>query len=146
MTDALATAVLERIATEADRYARRRVPYRHQGRGVHGVDCVGLCIVAARAAGLSIDESLPHYGPVPNPRQLQRELIRRCDRVAFDELARGHFLCFHWGNREPAHFGVWLGGNRFAHALAAVGRVCVQPLDARWLDQVHSCWVLRGAG
>lgn len=56
------------------------LPWVHQGRSERGVDCVGLVILAARAAGLDAPLEAT-YGRMQDYRQARRYLEQFCDRV-----------------------------------------------------------------
>jgi cell wall-associated NlpC family hydrolase len=61
------------------------VPWMHQGRTDKGMDCVGLIVLSARAAG--IDAPLTaDYGRMQDYRQARRYLEQFCDRVGSPEI------------------------------------------------------------
>lgn len=56
------------------------VRFAHQGRTLEGLDCLGLLIVTAQAAGLTIEGEevgtldIPHYGNRPDAQLLRQKL------------------------------------------------------------------------
>lgn len=56
------------------------VPWVHQGRTTRGVDCVGLIVLSARAAGLDAPMTAD-YGRMQDYRQARRYLEEFCTRV-----------------------------------------------------------------
>ena len=122
-------------------------PYHHQGRkaGV-GLDCIGVPILAARAAGLDVHD-FAAYGPMPVPEVLLDEIAKDCDKVEPSDMRTGDILCFKSGFTHPSHFGVLLGDmpeRKFVHAYNKLDRVNVQILDDRWLRLLHSVWRVKG--
>ena len=58
------TATREQVVAEARKWLD--VPWRHQGRNAHGVDCVGLVVMVCSALGLSTYDDTG-YGRDPDP-------------------------------------------------------------------------------
>lgn len=119
-------------------------PYHHQGRvaGV-GLDCIGVPILAARAAGCEVHD-FAGYGPLPMPEVLLREIAEDCEQIPTAEAKPGDVLCFKSGLTTPTHFGVLVDAEHFVHAYNKLDRVSVQLLDARWQRALHSVWRIRG--
>jgi cell wall-associated NlpC family hydrolase len=61
------------------------VPWVHQGRTERGMDCVGLIVLAARAAGLDVPLTAD-YGRMQDFMQARRYLEDFCDRVGSPEI------------------------------------------------------------
>ncbi len=68
----------DRFIAEARRWIG--VPWLHQGRNRHGVDCVGLLLVTAWALRLS-DYNITGYGLFPRAEWMQEEFDRMMPRV-----------------------------------------------------------------
>ena len=119
-------------------------PYHHQGRkpGV-GLDCIGVPIAAARAAGLDVHD-FAGYGPLPMPEVLLTEIAKDCDEITLGEAKPGDVLCFKTGLVTPTHFGVLVDDQHFVHAYNKLDRVGVQLLDPRWIRALHSVWRIKG--
>lgn len=60
------------------------VPWVHQGRSERGVDCIGLVVLAARAAGIEAPLAAD-YGRMQDYLRARRDLGRFCDRVGLAE-------------------------------------------------------------
>ena len=140
--------------------ARRWVgtPFAHQARapGV-GLDCIGLVVCAARAAGLDVDDCRT-YKRRPNPRQLLGHLSaqavrssRRDDPLAVESDVDaascadvGDVLAF-WFLRPslPRHLGI-VTERGLLHTSLELGRVVEHPLDREWRGRAHSAWTVRG--
>lgn len=67
------------------------VPWVHQGRLEKGMDCVGLIVLSARAAGLEAPLTAD-YGRMQDYRQARRYLEQFCERVG--EPAVGDIVLF----------------------------------------------------
>jgi len=81
-------------------------PFRHQGRrpGV-GLDCIGVMVCAAWAAGYEVDD-IANYSRRPNG-QLIPNLERQLDSIPIDDAEPGDIVAF-WITRcgNPQHIGV----------------------------------------
>ncbi|WP_292622064.1 NlpC/P60 family protein [Mesorhizobium sp.] len=60
------------------------VPWVHQGRTERGIDCVGLVVLAARAAGIDV-QATADYGRLQNYMQARHYLEAFCERVGSPE-------------------------------------------------------------
>lgn len=109
-------------------------PYKHLGRGLHGVDCLGL---AAYALDMKVDDHVPagrgasgyfvdpmwdhHKGSMEN--KANSELLTRFVSehlliVRWDEIREGDLITFgvKLGEGFPDHVGIFIGGGQFVHA------------------------------
>ena len=113
----------------------------HQGRSVHGIDCIGLVVACVRACGLPVRDRTD-YGRDPDGTlvdALDAHLVRVDDRrlgdVALIEYAPG----------VPRHVGI-LGSNggqqTLIHADTRHGRVVEHPLCRRWQRRIVGVWRL----
>lgn len=123
------------------------VPWRHLGRGLTGVDCAGLVILAARRAGLDLFA-------------IARDLPRKYDRKASPELlkiisshcsqaqspAAGVMVLFRFpGEKHARHMGLLTEAGTVIHAEAKSRRQVVEHgYRAHWLKWTHSLWRLPG--
>ena len=107
------------------------VPWRHLGRTRAGVDCIGLVLVAAAAAGLEIEDPAP-YAREPQGAALMHGVLAHGVRVA--EARAGDVLVFRMG-LYGGHVGIatthrTYGGPGVLHAYAPHRHVVEQPMDA----------------
>ncbi len=112
-------------------------PYLHQGRTAAGLDCAGLLIASAEAAGLLEPGDAPpaDYGRDPDGRMadLLRRFCRR--RAGLEEVQPGDILSIRYADL-PQHLMIvedltrW--GPRVLHALNPHG-VIAHRLSEAWL-------------
>lgn len=108
------------------------IPFRHQGRSRHGVDCIGLVVLSARACGLAVSADRTDY-PRDPVGALQPALLARLS-VVTDAWRPGDVLLMRFGS-EPQHVALWTGAG-IIHAMARVGRVVEHDLDTKWRRRV----------
>lgn len=103
--------------------------FRHQGRSArHGVDCVGLIIVAARAVGLDVKD-VRAYGRQPQPAHFISYIERNAlDRI--DAPAPGAIALFDFG-AGPQHAAL-LTGKSMLHAYAPSRKVVEHGFTGPW--------------
>lgn len=81
------------------------VPWRHQGRDITGVDCVGLVVMVCRALGIS-DYDSTSYGRSPDARQfLGHFTAGGATRINPLEAGDGDLMVFHQSG-FPCHCGI----------------------------------------
>lgn len=82
------------------------VRWRHRGRTLRGLDCIGLLWVAARASGLYVEDEFG-YGREPWNDRLRAGLQRRFGRALPKAQAReGDIALIAYAGSEPMHVGV----------------------------------------
>ncbi len=127
--------------TPADFVAAARsyvgVPFRHQGRTRHGVDCIGLVVCAARDIGLTLADRTD-YPRDPNG-LLPLEMARQFAPVESPQA--GDILLMRFRG-EPQHVAI-LGGAALIHSYASIGRVVEHGLDAKWRRRIVAAYRLR---
>ncbi len=127
--------------TPADFIAAARsyvgVPFRHQGRTRHGVDCIGLVVCAARDAGLALVDRTD-YPRDPNG-LLPVEMARQFAAV---ETGQGGDILLMRFRGEPQHVAI-LAGETLIHGYASIGRVVEHGLDAKWRRRIVAAYRLR---
>lgn len=107
-----------------------RVPFRHMGRNRHGLDCVGLLLLAARDAGIVCDEPEP-YERGRRGWDIRDWLRQRLDEQPRDGHRDGDVLLFNDG-MYPAHVGVrstWHLRPAVIHAHLRHNQVVEEPLE-----------------
>lgn len=128
----------ERVILEARQWLN--VPFRHQGRDGHGIDCVGLPIVVGRSLGLIGPEfEVANYGRLPTG-----ELIARVQGVCrpLERALPGSLIVIAW-SRLAAHVAI-CADETMIHAYERVGRVIEHGYRGRWVRMTHSVWALPG--
>jgi len=116
------------------------VPFMHQGRTRHGIDCVGLPIVICQSLGIiPRNFGLNDYGRTPSG-ELERRLLEYCTRI--ERPAPGALIVIAW-TRLAAHVA-FCTGDSMIHAYESVGRVIEHGYRGRWVRMTHSSWRLPG--
>jgi cell wall-associated NlpC family hydrolase len=127
--------------TPADFIAAARsyvgVPFRHQGRTRHGVDCIGLVVCAARDIGLTLADRTD-YPRDPNG-LLPLEMARQFAPVESPQA--GDILLMRFRG-EPQHVAI-LAGATLIHGYASIGRVVEHGLDAKWRRRIVATYRLK---
>lgn len=128
----------ERLILEARQWLN--VPFRHQGRDGHGIDCVGLPIVVCQSLGL-LDErfDVANYGRLPSG-ELVARLQEHCQPIP--AAVPGSLIVIAW-TRLAAHVAI-CAGETMIHAYERVGRVIEHGYRGRWVRMTHSTWALPG--
>jgi hypothetical protein len=144
MTDAAAPRMTRRRAALAEAARARAVAaarsfvgtrWHHQGRAPGaGLDCVGVAVLAARAAGLDV-EDLEGYSRRPDGRSLMQTVESQADRVEASDIQPGDVLVFRI-DVHPQHVGVAVGDGRMVHALAQTRSVVEVEIDQHWRDRL----------
>ena len=115
------------------------VRFKHQGRNRHGIDCVGLCIVAMRTIGRPCYDA-GAYSREPLKQGLRAALIRNLgDPVPKAQMRAGDVVSMTFRN-EPSHVGIatdhpW-GGFAVIHTFAQMRKVVEHRMDEDWLDYI----------
>lgn len=118
-------------------------PYRHQGRDLRGLDCVGLWLVLLDRFGLLTRAQFTraNYGRLPGP-ELAERCALHCDRLQAPEA--GALVLIQWpGEPSPAHAGI-VTPDHIVHAHAHAGRVLEHGYREPWIRWTHSVWWFRG--
>lgn len=109
------------------------VKWRHRGRSLRGVDCVGLVALAGQRSALPNAIDVSGYGREPWDDQLRKGCDERWG-APVDDVRAGDIVLVRWGVREPSHLAIVgdhpLGGLTVIHAHTLHG-VIEQRLDAR---------------
>lgn len=115
------------------------VPWHHQGRSRHGVDCAGLPEAILREAG-QLPEGYHYplnYGRYPGE-EMQRVFEQWCARL--EGPCEGCLVQMKGlGQSLPSHVAI-LVGDCIVHAYSKVGRVVCQPYREPWVRLTVSYW------
>lgn len=79
--------------------------WRHRGRKPWAVDCIGLVLLAARAAGLQVEDTRIRYGREPLDGALRSELATRFG-APVDDWSPGDIAVIRWGRGDVLHLGI----------------------------------------
>ena len=106
------------VAAEAARVAEslQGQPYRWGGEDPGGFDCSGLVFYAYEQAGVR----------VPRTSRQQYEAVRP---LYIHQLAPGDLVFFTMPGKFLSHVGIYLGDQRFVHALNPQNPVMISSLD-----------------
>jgi cell wall-associated NlpC family hydrolase len=128
----------EQVVSEARGWVG--VPFRHQGRDGHGIDCVGLPIVVGRALGIfppAFDTAV--YGRLPTGELVDR-VKAHCRPIP--AAVPGSLIVIAW-TKVAAHVAI-CAGETMIHAYESVGKVVEHGYRGRWIRMTHSVWALPG--
>jgi cell wall-associated NlpC family hydrolase len=124
------------------------VPFRHQGRTLRGMDCIGALVWAVRAAGLEVDDRTD-YGHMPSAsRKLAQSLTEHFGepvlrRAKPEDLQVGDLLAMAWGVAGDAHVGI-VGDHKHGvsiiHSHANAKFVVEQRIDALIAARITGVW------
>ena len=117
------------------------VKYRHQGRSPHGMDCVGLLVLAANDIGADTSGDVTNYSRLPHGVLLpilDQLLVKVPDD---EEWKTGDVLVMKFLN-EPTHVGIWTGST-LIHTYSTLEKVVEHRLDDKWRKRVVSAYRLK---
>ncbi len=106
------------------------VPWRHQGRSRHGIDCVRLLVCAARDLGIPVDD-VRAYQHQPRAHDLARMLRRHCVSVPVANMRRGDIVLM---GRPSTHVGFLTDGDPFGLIHVPTNGACV---EVRFDPDIH---------
>lgn len=118
------------------RLAEAEIPWKHMGRNLFGLDCIGQLVWTALQIGMQPVDCCD-YSEQPDGRLLEyldQNLVRQADIKTWGP---SDVLAF-WvdpGTKKPQHVGVALPEGRFVHSLRNVGKIVETDL-ARWRRRV----------
>lgn len=119
------------------------VPFVHQGRSRHGVDCAGFVVALMRSAGeLPADfEDVSNYARRPNG-ELLTLISRYCSRTS--QEYPGLLVLIRWPRDvQPSHVAL-LTGPTLIHCYERRGAVVEHSYRGAWRRDTHSLWMLPG--
>src|SRR6056297_1602809 len=140
-----ATVSPEAIVAEARDWLG--TPWRHQGRSIRGLDCVGLVVVVARTLRLS-DYDHTAYGRHAQGQNLVDHFRAQMDGVVLTDSRPGDVLVFA-DQAYPCHCGFLterFGRPHLLHAHATRRRVIEEPHAGEWPRKVKFAFRFRHPG
>jgi cell wall-associated NlpC family hydrolase len=123
-------------------------PYRHQGRGRAGIDCVGLLVEVAKGVGHPVVAPTA-YSSMPQGHQL----LNPCDAQLWKPrrqttIKPGDLMVFCGiSPLEPQHFAfASTHGSQMTiiHSFSKYGAVVEQEINRLWRTKFHCLYVLPG--
>lgn len=109
------------------------VKWRHQGRQSWAVDCLGLIVLALRAAGREVQDR-EGYPRDPQREGLRDELARQCGQPG--DWVHGGIALMQWAGAElPSHVGILVNSGdhwRLIHSYSGPGCVVEHRIDPHW--------------
>ena len=123
----------KQLAVEVEKFVKAKVVYQHRGTTTFGCDCTGLVIGALKNLGYFKTYKLRLYKEDFNLHidvddHIKTELEKVADDVFDKPLEVGDIFLFKFA-RQPAHVGVFLRGNTFAHCYKDAGRCCLAVIE-----------------
>jgi cell wall-associated NlpC family hydrolase len=122
-------------------------PYRHQGRGRRGIDCVGLLIEVAKGVGHPVDAPSA-YSNMPQGHQLLVPCDAQLWKPKRQTVIPGDLAVFWgWNRAEPQHFAfiAELGGRlTLIHSFSKYGKVVEHGWNKLWGRKFHCLYNLPG--
>lgn len=117
------------------------VPFLHQGRTVHGIDCVGVPIWILSEFGLLPAEMKRNYGRIPTGEMI-KIVEQYCTPIDRDEI--GSLLVIKWpGMADPGHAAIRTHAG-ILHAYSTYKSVVEHGYRAKWPQWTDSIWRLPG--
>jgi cell wall-associated NlpC family hydrolase len=119
--------------TELHIAARRYLgtPFRHRGRDLAGIDCVGLAILAARDCGWQATD-LADYTRHPKGGLLEQMLSLNCG-APVDDMRPGDLVAMRFSKNAPIRHVAIVGDHKHGlsliHTDSYLGRVVEQRID-----------------
>lgn len=114
------------------------VKWRHQGRQPWAVDCLGLIVLAMRAAGREVQDR-EGYPRDPQREGLRDELLRQCGQPG--EWVHGGIALMQWAGAElPSHVGILANSGdewRLIHSYSGGNGCAVEHrVDEHWRGMI----------
>lgn len=124
--------------------ARRLVGtrFRHGGRSVEGVDCIGLLVVAYAAAGITLNAP-NDYPRRPQVRYAFSQATSFAERISAIDARPGDIVQMNYGNM-PVHFGI-LSDRGVIHAAALNRKVVEHAMPKVGNGRAAAFWRVKGA-
>ncbi|MDR3425299.1 MAG: NlpC/P60 family protein [Alphaproteobacteria bacterium] len=108
----------------------KNTPFHHQGRRVGvGLDCIGLVIVALKAAGVPVRDR-SDYGRRPDGKSLIAALQDH-GAVRVDDIQAGDILLFRYDG-QPQHVALATSDSTMIHSFAPANRVVETSMGDYW--------------
>jgi len=137
---------VDELVADARALAATGVPFRHQGRGVEGLDCVGFIIYLMSQRGVvDVDDFRRDYGRLPMA-ELVETIAKLCAPIA--EPREGAMVLIRWpGEGRPAHAALLVEdargiGLNLIHCYKNAGGIVEHGFRGLWPKRADSYWLL----
>lgn len=123
-----------------------KIPYKWDGRGWDGVDCLGIMILwYAEELGIHLLDY--KHGTVNNQQVAENNLLLKnaCNEFEIikpSQIKRHDIVLIKSKSNIPNHLGICLGNGKFIHAMDKVG-VSIGRI-ASWRKYVHGYYRYKG--
>lgn len=113
-------------------------PFHHQGRQPRfGIDCIGLIVVALRAAGMQVND-YSDYSRRPDGKSLIAALTEHGAQPV-SKIEPGDILLFRYDN-QPQHVALATEPDRMIHSFAVAGQVVETPIGDYWRRRLNGIY------
>lgn len=123
------------------------VPYKHQGRGRMGIDCVGLLCGVAEELGHPVTAPVA-YSTMPRGHQLLDPCNAQLWKPVRQQVLYGDLAVFWgWSPSEPQHFafiGNYGSQTTVIHSFSKFGKVVEQEYNRLWVRKFSCLYTLPG--
>ena len=123
------------------------VPWKHQGRTRSGIDCIGLLILVAQAAGYT-DKDERGYSRRPDGRNFIARFQEEMDEIALADIRPGDVLVFA-DSCYPCHCAIVSqknGALYIIHAHATRRQVLEERYAFEWPGKARKAFRFKGMG
>jgi len=114
------------------------VPFRHQGRTVQGIDCIGLLVLSFAVIGKPLSNRID-YGRTPSNAKLEVSLVEHFGPAIAGEPEPGDVVSMRWGG-EVCHVGIVTPhpdrGIGLIHCYLSSQRVIEHGIDSIWRHRI----------
>jgi cell wall-associated NlpC family hydrolase len=120
-------------------------PWKHQGRGERGIDCLGLVVVTAKALGLSeADEKT--YSRRPDGGELIKRFKKEMKEISLNDIRAGDVILFA-DTSYPCHVAIVSlkhGELHIIHAHATRRQVLEERYAFEWPVKARKAFAFEG--
>lgn len=121
------------------------VPWKHQGRSIKGIDCIGLVAIVAKTLGISERDST-NYVRHPDGFSLVKAFDEEMDSISLNDIQEGDVVIFS-DNVYPCHVGIISNLHNslyLIHAHAMRRKVLEEAYAYEWPKKARKAFSFRG--
>lgn len=93
----------QQIVDEAKKYIG--VKFLHQGRSIHGVDCIGLIIAVGKSLGYEVADYRA-YSRTPDSKTFKNKLAHYLEEIDVADAQKGDIIFLRYGGLLPRHVAI----------------------------------------